>query len=557
VLDIKVLRIVPVPWDRFILFSAICLSQLFFWHQASFQILPGDIGDSRVAALWMENWYSSIRNLNAPWNVPNFFPLKNTLSGSDAFFLQGIVHSIFRFFGAGIAFSFLLTTILLHFVGSLSSFFLAKKLNIHLSGQLVFVATYGTLNTFWMSRNHVQLLLFPMLGWLLYFVMDFKNHPSRSLNFGLILFFSLLLSAAYIVSFLLVFLILFIPIWVLIMKVNLRSLMVFFRNQKINWRLILVCNSPLVALFMRIYLSGDRLIGSHGINETLFYSPSLTDLIDQSRGGTSLEQKLPIISNLYEKISTLPNPTGEPGGTFTFLTLVLLFLSVILLIIWYRDSSAIKLLLLVFSVFIIFYLLILKDGRGQNVWVHTFSHMPFFDSIRALSRLSLFMSCFIPFILAFSYSKLYSSINKYFLKAVFLATSSFLTIALVLCQAVPYYGSFSSKSLSVSNLSDFHLDKKCNSFYLVHLPGAAIPAWQISVDALTLATLSSVPTINGSSSFVPESYASNLVSQENAENLLSDLRVWVNSNNLSRVCLVTYVFESSSIKLVGLNASFK
>jgi hypothetical protein len=555
--DTKVLKIISVPWDRLILISAFCFSHLFFWHQASFQTLPGDIGDSRVAALWMENWYSSIRDLNAPWNIPNFFPLTNTLSGSDAFFIQGIVHSIFRFLGADIAFSFLLATILLHFVGSLSSYFLAKKLNIHLSGQLVFVATFGTLNTFWMSRNHVQLLLFPMLGWLLFFVMNFKNHPTRSLNFGLILFFSLLLSAAYIVSFLLVFLILFIPIWMLVMKVSLRSLIIFFRNQKINWYLILVCNFPLVALFIRIYLSSDRLIGSHGINETLYYSPSLTDLIDQSRGGSSLEQKLPIVSNLYEKISTLPNPTGEPGGTFTIVTLVLLFVSVILLIIHYRDSDAIKLLLVVFSVFIIFYFLILKDGRGQNVWVHTFSHLPFFNSIRALSRLSLFISCFIPFILAFSYSNLYSNINKFLLKAVFLVTSSFLTIALVLCQAVPYYGSFSTKSLSVSNLSDYHLDKKCNSFYLVHLPKAEIPAWQISVDALTLATLSSVPTINGSSSFVPDSYASNLVSQENANSLLSDLRVWVNSNNLSRVCVVTYVFEDSSIKLVGLKDNFK
>lgn len=523
-----------------------------FWRGYSPKLLPGDAGDSRVSLFWMEHWYRFFQNKVALTSLPIFYPIQNTLSGSDAFFLQGVVHSIFRIFDFKIEAAFIFSIITLHVLGCYSSVFLVRKLNLPITYQILVVALYGTMTPFWLSRNHVQLLMFPMLGWVVYFYWQYLLQKKLRLLFASgAVFISILLSCGYAIAFSIYFMILVGAILCLFFKETsqIRHFIKYF-NLK-HYIFVLVSISPLIFLFVKLYFTSNAIVGSHSKSETLFYSPSLLDLINVPPDVSLMGRHVKFIDHILRKINTLPNPTGEFGGSFGLLTFTTFCgLSFILFYLHLRSGASsprLKVAVISLLVLVISYFLILKDGRNLNFWVLSFYNLPFFGSIRVLTRFGLFFSLLLPFFFCISLLTIQRETR--------LGTrSQFLVIPLVfilfLDQPSLIQGTAFGKDIYVLQNVEQRVKRECDSFYLIEFNrDPATPLWMISGDALALSTRSGVPSINGASSFFPKNYPSNLFDSQNKDSTLESLKIWIRDNDLSNVCLIQYQREVDDMKI--------
>jgi hypothetical protein len=517
-----------------------------FWNRFSTSIYPGDLGDSRVVLFWMEHWFQSIQGMATFRNLPVFFPITNTLSGSDAFLVQGLLHSVLRFLSFDIGTSFVVATMLVHAIGSYSCVALLQNFNIHLNYKVLVIVLYGSMTPFWLSRNHVQLLIFPMLGWIVYFLYKFYvSRNSLYFTFSILMFFLILLSAGYAIAFSLFYVIIFFAISIFFESPRrvLSNLLIQIKFRATIWALII--SSPLIYLFKRLYLSSDSLVSSHTKAATLFYSPSASDLASTPSSLQGLEGSIPIFSKLLENFNSLPNPTGEYGGSFGFITILFILGTCLFLfrrfiaVDWNAKSFELGIVFLITITLAFCYLIILKDGRGVSIWASTFYHLPFFDGIRVISRFSLFAALLIPFILGLGLWEIRRSIKRHKL---FDRLVIIFSVLIFLNQPANYYGSFHSSEILVLNQIDSKLKNSCLSFYLLKSSSSEedFPSWVTSGDALALATRTGIPAINGASSFFPEEYPMELYTQSDRLDTLSKLHDWIKLHDLSRVCLIEY-----------------
>lgn len=532
--------------DLFFTNAVFLFGMCVFWSGFSTRIYPGDLGDSRVALFWMEHWFEFFQGKTTFNNLPIFYPVTNTLSGSDAFLIQGILHSIFRFLTINIGTSFIITTVLVHALGSYSCVAISNKFTIGLQYKLLIISLYGTMTPFWLSRNHIQLLVFPMLGWVVFFLIKFiQSKKTIHLSISFLIFFSILLSAGYAIAFSSFYLIIFflcLSLFVspLIIVSRIRE---FFHLKKVLTASLI--SLPMIYLFSRLYLSKDTLIGAHSKAETLFYSPSATDLVSTPAPFNGVESSISLFSKLLTAFNSLPSPTGEFGGSFGFFTvsalliIIILFLRTFLIRGWTTGTVSSKVVLLSAIALIMCYFIILKDGRGVNIWAGTFFYLPFFGGIRVISRFTLFASLIIPFLLGFSLWEIRKTLKR---QKLYDSTAFVLSILLFVNQPAHFYGNFDSSEVSVLNEIDVKVHDTCASFYLLKSSSQTedLPPWVTSGDALALATRTGVPTINGASSFFPVTYPAQLYVQDDRAATLSSLNSWVSTHRLSRVCLIEY-----------------
>jgi len=521
-------------------------SMMSFWRDFNTKVFPGDHGDSRVSLFWMEHWFQFFQNNVNLRDIPVLHPTSNMISGSDAFMIQGLFHSMFRFVGFDLGASFILALATIHIVGSYSAVAILRRIDIAFPYKLMIVILFGTMTPFWLSRNHAQLLVFPLIGWIVFYLLSYiRSKRFVNLLIATIVSFFILMSAGYAIAFLVFFIVLLIAclaflefprneIWLRVKSVPTR-----------HWLGVLLVSTPFAYFFQSIYYAKDSIIGVHSKSEILFYSPSLFDLINIPPSVMGIEKYSSVFAGILDDVNKLPNPTGAYGGSFSLLTFVVLIavsgsvFSTLLKRGWITTSRTYKVLsLLVVSLFFC-YALILKDGRNQSIWAVTFANLPLFESIRVMSRFSLLASLIIPFILGFGLWEL----RKAFKRKIYLDRAVFL-VALVLFfgQPVNYYGNFHSSEITVLNETEGTLKRDCNSFYLINTNPSSdnIQPWLVSGDALALATRTGIPTINGASSFFPSGYPIELFSQKDKELTLNALNQWVSSKQLERVCLIYY-----------------
>ena len=218
-----------IKTSDFALIVLFLLSQFVFWNNFSLTSYPGDIGDSRTSMLWMEHWRNSFVSFQSPWNIPNFYPLTNTMSGSETYLLQGIAHTILRTLGLSIFSAYPLSILLLNVMGNLSGLAISRVLKFNFTQTFIVVVLYGTLNVFWLSRNHIQILLTSWLGWIVYFgIKAWKTHSKKHFFLFFQTIILVLLSYGYAIIFLF-YSVLFFVIFSVIFGKELRSNLVSFK----------------------------------------------------------------------------------------------------------------------------------------------------------------------------------------------------------------------------------------------------------------------------------------------------------------------------------------
>jgi hypothetical protein len=245
----------------------------------------------------------------------------------------------------------------------------------------------------------------------------------------------------------------------------------------------------------------------------------------------------------------LPGLTWEGGSS---ITAIVFCLSVLIasysLIQVFRvgfNNSTIESKLIASIVLSLFFtfLVIAKIGGAVNLWIVTFYQLPFFGSIRVLSRYVEIISLVFPFLLAWYSQFLFHRIKNFYRSGLII----FLAVLVSLDQINTSYGSFGKNQVFLSEALSSSLRSSCSSFYF--LPNTQTyekPSWAIPVDAFSLAIGSGIPTINGTSSFVPKNYPSDLLTPTDKNQVLMALNSWIENNSLKNVCLVENISKISS-----------
>ncbi|WP_019210524.1 hypothetical protein [Yersinia massiliensis] len=118
-----------------------------------FTFISGDSYDYVISSSILEHWYNVFKGLSH-WSETNYYyPYKNTIAQTDAYFIVAIFYSVFRFFGVEPFLASVLAGITLKFVGFISIFLLLKKIFQVPVGWALFGSILFTINNAMVSHN--------------------------------------------------------------------------------------------------------------------------------------------------------------------------------------------------------------------------------------------------------------------------------------------------------------------------------------------------------------------------------------------------------------------
>ncbi|NOG71044.1 hypothetical protein [Roseicella sp. DB1501] len=148
--------------------GALCLA-FFFRYQLGngFTLLLGDRHDGVIALSIIEHWYNVLRGL-APWDrTAYFFPVPATLGYNDGYLLFGLIHAVFRSLGADPFLSGELVNVTIRAIGFAASLALTRRLGLGFGWALLGAALFTVSNNLFIRGSHVQLFsvsFVPVLG---------------------------------------------------------------------------------------------------------------------------------------------------------------------------------------------------------------------------------------------------------------------------------------------------------------------------------------------------------------------------------------------------------
>ena len=370
----------------------------------------GDRGDARLSIVLYEHWFSFFLGKENLTSTIFFFPATDTLGLTDAFFAQGMLHSIFRFSGFGTLDAWALTNIVLIFLGILGISRLASR--IFYSQVIVFCVTLlaSIAYPFVTQLGHVQSIGYLFVFWLVDWAILAKNgnlgQKKRARIFLILGLPILALSNWYpfallVLMFCLAILVYLVghpsSIWLNFKRILQASLgeIKSSENRNFQTKVAVICSISLWMLWLRIYLPVMSALDSKSWGEINFFSPRLGDLINASYRSEGVHKAI------YEKLHLSNSPTYERSLGLTFsLFFFVLCLSYLLI----RKSNLIstrdqKISWVVLCISIIPTLLIIQDEFGHSAWYPFWKIIPGVSSIRAPFRVSIYSSWLLIFLL--------------------------------------------------------------------------------------------------------------------------------------------------------------
>jgi hypothetical protein len=554
--------------ELLILLFAIGLTA-FYWRHLSFTSpLPGDAADARYTTSLYEHWYLFFTGKSSISSNFFFYPTVNTLSFSDAYLIQGIFHSTFRFFGLTILQAWLLATVAIHFVGVFSSYLLGKTLNFNFVARLLLIIFWGFNSVIWVQRGHVQNLGYSLIGYpvlfsILWYRTRYETKSKWYLWIAGVSAIAIGLSSAYALVFLVLIGILISFFSKLLGNSSLIKDNIFLSREKLTRNLVLVFTTfrkhfryyffsyvgmlPFALLFAYLYVfSADR-ITTRSPAEASYYSPTFSEIAE-----------VPPNNYVFGKIVTRIFANSFPavgerhmGFTPTFL---LLFLGAVMYVLYVRKITKTNSFLLILSLAILFQeILVLRDARGFNLWYLTGARLPFFDAIRGISRIHQIQYMFGGILISAVLTQFVRNELPKLRKLKELANGKYsigvlgflLAICLSIGEASSYYGSWSSNEMKpIQVVNESQLDN-CSAFIL--LPDKsqfeARPWYLWLIDAQIYATEVQVPTVSGYSGGTPSLYKLDYSSPDALNSSIEESRYL---NEITDLCKLTPVEDRTA-----------
>jgi hypothetical protein len=552
-----------------ILVLAVIVLELIFYRNIIFDLnnLTGNAGDSRLVALILEHWHRVFGGERAIRDMPFFYPVTNTLGYTDTMFLVSLPYTLFRSVGFEWLTAYQFTLISIHFFGGLClAFLLRKQLKLPVWACIIGLIIGNFSSAYFLRVTaHSQFItsgFVPLLFILLFYF--FQNVNSGKLRarmiYGIasiILFAGILTTSVYVGYYIIIFF-LFVAISVVIylhrarIKTVKQMVLDIWKSKTEGFAYLLTAITALVP-FIWIYLPVLREMGERSWGDVANHLPIWYDVFNVSP---------------TNRLWAFPPTHFELHGGFTLITGVIMIICCVKYI--KVKKQAIKnditdnydvmtrciTLGFCVSVAVITIILIRFDLTRLNVfgiiertglsadalsrfslWYIIYSIIPGASVLRAAGRFYQFLMLPTGIVVAIYLSR---KITKEKMKCItYIASIVILTTFIFIEQQnLNPMTDWSKSQLNEYLASVSPPPDDLESFFLVN--NKSTVEWMVQLDAMTIADMYGINTINGYSGQFPADWHRYYFRMETNGNY-TDISKWVDRHNLRNVYLYDYM----------------
>jgi len=520
----------------------------------NFSQLSGDfIYDNIIHTTILEHWFNVFRGRNYWSEVGYFYPYKNTIAQTDAYFLIGVIYSFFRIFNIDPFLSTEYSNIALKLIGFIASYYLSKKIinNHYFSLILAITFTLNNASTIHIYRIQLNSVAFiPILVIMVIKCLESLNSDEKNKfliyysSFGLLLG-SLAMTSFYITFFFL----LFIAVFAVTLTVFNRSdLLMYLRKIISNLSHFVLGTLVTFIAFLPFIFTFLPKSFETGVKQYPYFALiDIPGLVQMGKGNL-------IWGYLYEKFLSTFFANYKVNYSSEYYNMgfspIILFLLLISFFWLYKKSKLIFSLLLAVLISISLIIII----NGFSLWQFVYRYVYGAKALTVVSIFTIVLALPILIVIVFYLSHKKKNFITYIILPVLL-------ISFELNNSV--YKLNRNEELSKYDKFIFP-EIKCNSFFVGGWQGQEVFGnyWEWinnqyahNVSAMYISQKLNIPTINGMASFIPKTY--NLVGPNgtafspHSEEYLNRVKQYIKKNKLKKVCylnLNTQTFERVNYK---------
>jgi hypothetical protein len=478
--------------------------------------LPGDLGDTRLNNYFLEHGYKSLfLNQVVLWDAPFMYPQKNVLALSDNLLGTMPIYAFWRWIGADRETALQLWYIGLFVLNFLGCFWMSVKLDnkIYISALVAYVYAFAL--PVIAQANHIQLMprfIFPII---FYHLVKFLS------TFQLKYFLFLLLCITYQIycgiylGFLSIYCII---VFILVMVIQQKLYLAFFNFIKAHHYkviLIIIINFGLLYPLMVHYVAAKNLVGMRSYDFIVDGMPRFSSYLYAYTSNYVWS----FLTHTGSYLSLNWEHFLFPGGSVLFCLGLILSARFLNKTSYYNSlylNIAYTIIIVVFTTTVIY--------KDFSVFEFTRNVLPGFSAMKGITRiifplLLLFSLCLVPFFNFIEKNKshllLISIFSIFILSEQLVQEGAFLRIK----KSIIY----NRQNALLNKIDNLALSK--NSV-LAYMPLQFDNAEAIQADAMMVAQLLNIKTVNGYSSSAPPGF-SPFWSKPDSVNL----QLWFNSKN--------------------------
>jgi len=466
---------------------------------SGFSLMQTDPGDTRFNHYLLEHsyrWITSAMPFDQFWNPGFFYPVKNTLAFSDILLSVAPFYWIWRLLGFSPEPALQAWTLLMCVANYVAFYFFLRKWfckkQIAASvGAFLFAFASSRIN----QLGHQQLIpqFYPLLSIhaLMQLFLDKETIANRRKTRLCISVFALSavlqFYAAFYYAWFLAFTLIVAAFWSLVFKATREKLFNFVSSYWLFLAANLVLSFVLLAPLFVHYLRAAADVGLRPYSAIIDQLPPIQAWFYSGKWNLLYfwEAKIKIFRMI---VAEHEHRLGL--GLFTTALLVIGFLKA-------RRTVEFKKTISIFILTGLTIIVLISQIRGHSLWYYVFNWFPGASSIRAYSRLGVFLLPFFALGPALYFE--FNSFNKY-------AISAMLPLVLVISEQLVKTEAYDWKSIrqELTALKS-KLSPDCRIFfYSPVLASNGFPhSWKYQVDAMWIQIETGIPTINGYSGNFP------------------------------------------------------
>jgi hypothetical protein len=521
------------------------LSVSFFFKTqigSDFDRLLSDRTDGIVEITILEHWYNTFRGYMTWSDTFYFYPYKGTLAFNDGYFLYGLPYSLFRLLGADPFLSSELVNVVLRIVAfAASQLFLRRSLGLGFSWSLLGAVVFTLSCNMAMRANHEQLLsvaFVPLFAWLVWnAVTSFAVGALKGFvlwaSLAAVLMSAWLVTAYYMAWFTLFFLCFYSIISVL---TNPRAAVRWMRGLSarswISMGAVAAVSVIGILPFAMLYLPKAASTGMHPWSEVFQYLVHPLDVINV--GSDNL---------LYGRVDELLNGYLRPDmplfseHTTGLTPLLVIVFGVACITLWIgRWTPRSRAIWLLATAAVVTWMITVRFGHW-TLWREVFNFVPGAKAVRVVARYQLFLAAPVIAVVVTFLARQYT-----------LAPSplpAIIAVMLVTEQVTLAQPIALNRSAQMAWLQPIPPPPgECRSFFVSHarpwtdLSPDINAIYSHNTDAMFLAELFRLPTINGFSTFRPADW--DFVGPERPD-YADRVKTYVRAHGLEKVCALDLV----------------
>lgn len=523
-----------------LVFFILIFSEYFFFRNIiGTNKLFSDRGDGRLTMLLTEHWFNFFKGKEKFGELAMFYPATNVLAYSDMFLFFGIIHSCFRFIGLDMFNAYKYTLILVHFIGTLSMYYLlSKKLKLNITWSLFGTFAFSFSSTYATHLGHTQLCACSMLPLLLIFIINFFENLEERRKKNIYAFLTItwylfiLYNSWYIAFFTFVFVLMFILVYLIGLIIQRKNPLKMFFNLigKIGVEILIyllyvgLSLIPFVKLYLPVLKRNTHNFSSVGS----VYIPEVIDLINVGENNW-------LLGNFIRYLKLSNRSIGEADMGFSFV----LFTTFIIFSMFYirKRKKVISKDIIFYSIITVFIGILFTIKISSNpisLWYFIYKLVPGASSVRAISRYLLYLTFPMAVLTAFMGNlifKIYNFKSNYYKKYIPIYLFLLLCISNIRNEGIFSTWNRKSEKEYLSNVSK--PNNKCKVFYVSNT-NPEIPEYIYQLDAYEIANKYSIKTINGYSGNTPDKWEG--IWEVSNDEYEGSVISWIILNNLKNVC---------------------